>query len=142
MQGEPAFGLGRQLALRCAIGRRVLLHEELRQDHHISGPFTQGGQAQVHDVQSIEQVFAKCAVLHRLDQVTVRGRQDADIDANRFGAAHSVDLALLNGAEQFGLQTSIHFGNFVEEQGSAIGLFELADPSGNRAGEGPFFMAE
>jgi hypothetical protein len=40
------------------------------------------------------------------------------------------------------LQAHIHFRNFVEQQGAAVGFFELADTACDGPGEGPFFVAE
>jgi len=67
---------------------------------------------------------------------------DADVDLDRLGAADAVDLALLDGSEQLGLQAGIHFADFVEQQGTAIGFFELADTPGDGAGKGALLMTE
>ena len=106
------------------------------------GPLAQRGQAQVHDVQAIEQVFAERAVLHRFGEIAVRGGDDADIDLDRLGAADAVDLALLDGAQQFGLQARIHLADFVEQQRAAIGFLELADAARDGAGERALLVAE
>ena len=45
-------------------------------------------------------------------------------------------------AQQFRLQTDVHFGNFVEQQGAAMGCLELAEAAGDGAGKGTFFVAE
>ena len=57
-------------------------------------------------------------------------------------AADAVDLALLQGAQQLGLQAPVHLGDFVEQQRAAVGLLELADAAGDRAGEGALLVAE
>ena len=106
------------------------------------GPFAQGGQAQIDDVEAIEQVLAEGALLDGLGEIAVRGGDDADVDLDRLAAADAVDLAFLDGAQQLGLQAHIHLADFVEQQGAAIGLFELADAAGDGAGEGALFMAE
>src|SRR3546814_14665630 len=36
----------------------------------------------------------------------------------------------------------MHFGDFVEQQGAAVGLLELADAARHRSGEGALFVAE
>jgi hypothetical protein len=54
----------------------------------------------------------------------------------------STDHALLDGAQQFGLQPHIHFGDFVEQQRAAGGLLEFSDSPRNRAGERALLMAE
>ena len=42
-------------------------------------------------------------------------------------AADAVDHALLDGAQQLGLQAHVHLGDFVEQQRAAVGFLELAD---------------
>ena len=46
---------------------------------------------------------------------------------HRLRAADAVDHALLDGAQQLGLQPHVHLGNFVEQQRAAVGFLELAD---------------
>ena len=61
---------------------------------------------------------------------------------HRLAAADAVDLAFLQGAQQLGLKAAVHLGDFVEQQGAAVGLLELADAPRHRAGEGALLMAE
>ncbi len=58
------------------------------------------------------------------------------------GAADAVDLALLDRAQQLGLQPRIHLADFVEQQRAAVGLLELADAPRDGAGEGALLVAE
>src|ERR1043166_2688226 len=46
------------------------------------------------------------------------------------------------GAQQFGLEPRIHFADFIEQQGAAIGFFEFADATRYGARERAFLMAE
>ena len=119
-----------------------LLDEVLGQGQDVARPLAQRRQAQVHDVQAVEQVLAERPVAHGLGQVAVGGGQDADVDLHRLGAADPVDLALLDGAQQLGLQAAVHLADFVEQQGAAVGLLELADAAGHGAGEGALLVAE
>ena len=80
--------------------------------------------------------------LDRFVEVAVGGGDDADIDLDRLGAADAVDLALLDGAQQLGLQADVHLADFVEQQRAAVGFLELADAAGDGAGEGALLMAE
>ena len=139
---QQALGLGRDRAIGHAIGFGIFAREVVGQGADVLGPLAQRGQAQVHDIQAIEQVFAEGAVLDRLGQVAVGGGDDADVHLDRLGAADAVDLALLDGAQQLGLQAGIHLADFVQQQGAAIGFLELADAPGDGAGEGAFLMAE
>jgi hypothetical protein len=60
----------------------------------------------------------------------------------RGGAADPVDHALLERAQELGLEAHIHLGDLVEQQRAAVGLLELADAPGDRAGEGALLVAE
>ena len=53
-----------------------------------------------------------------------------------------VDFTLLHGTQKFGLQPRVHFADFVEQQGAAIGFFEFPHPSGNGARKSAFLMTE
>ena len=79
---------------------------------------------------------------HRVGEIAVRGGDDPDVDRHRPGAADAVDHALLNGAQQLGLQPHVHFGDFVEQQRAAIGLLEFADAARHRAGKRALLVAE
>ena len=57
-------------------------------------------------------------------------------------AADAVNFAFLNGAQQFGLQAQIHFADFVQQQGAAVGILELAHAPRHGAGEGALLVAE
>ena len=57
-------------------------------------------------------------------------------------AADAVDHALLDGAQELGLQPHVHLGDFVEQQRAAGGFLELADAARDRAGEGALLVAE
>ena len=99
-------------------------------------------QPQRHNIEAKIKVFTESSGLDLALHVAVGGGQDADIDAHRPIAAETVDLPLLEGAQQLGLQADIHFADFVEQQRATIRCLKLADPPGDRAGEGAFFVAE
>ena len=127
---------------RHAVGVGVLAHEVLAQDLDVARPLAQRRQVHVDDVEAEIEVLAELAGADLFFQVAVRGRQHADIDLDRLGAADAVDLALLDGAQQLGLEARIHLGDFIEQQGAAAGLLELADAARHGAGEGALFMTE
>ena len=54
----------------------------------------------------------------------------------------ALDFALLQYAQQLGLQAEIHFRDFVQQQSAAVGLFELAGLALNGTSEGALLMAE
>jgi hypothetical protein len=118
------------------------LCEVLGQFEDIGRAFAQGRYLQVHDVEPEQEVLAEGAFAHGVGEVAVRRRDDADIDRHRPCAADAIDDALLDRAQQFGLQPHIHFGDFIEQQRAAGGLLELSDSARNRAGERALLVAE
>jgi len=88
----------------------------------------QGGHADGHAVEAIVQVVAKLLLRHQASQVAIGGRNHAHADANDLLAAHAVELAFLQNAQQLGLRTAVQIAHFVEEYAAAVGQLELAAP--------------
>ena len=112
------------------------------QRQHVVRPLAQRRELQVDDVEAVEEILAERPLLHLVGKVAVGGREDADVDRHRPGAADAVDHALLDGAQQLGLQAHVHLGDLVEQQRAAVGLLELADAARDGAGEGALLVAE
>src|SRR3546814_7143451 len=74
--------------------------------------------------------------------MTVGRADQADVHLHGLAAADPVDLALLHGAQQLRLETRVHLADLVEQQGAAVGFFELADPACDGACKRAFLMAE
>ena len=66
-----------------------------REGANVVGAVRQGGQRQVYHVEAVEKVFTEGATSDFGSEIAVRGRDDADVDRHRLGAAHPVDDALL-----------------------------------------------
>src|SRR5262249_16057199 len=103
---------------------------------------TQGRNLQIDHVQAEQQVLAEFSLTHRVSEIAVRCRDDANIDRHRTIATDAINDALLKRAQQLGLQPHIHLGNLVEQQRAPVRLFKLADTAGERSGEGAFFVSE
>ncbi|MNY00627.1 hypothetical protein D3C86_1331270 [compost metagenome] len=116
--------------------------QTLSQRQNVSGALAQRTPGQRKHRQAIIEVFAKAPRRHFTRQVAVGGRHHANIQRDRFTRPHPLDLALLQHAQQFGLEPQGHFGNFVEQNGAAVGLLELAGLRGNGAGEGALLVPE
>ena len=144
----PGVGLHQRLRLAAerphghAVHLRVLAGEVAGEFEDVGRALAQGRQAQVDDVEAVEQILAEGALLDLLGEVAVRGGQHPDVDLHRAGAADPVDHPLLERAQQLGLEPDVHLGDFVEQQRAAVGLLEAADAAGDRAGEGAFLVAE
>ena len=57
-------------------------------------------------------------------------------------AAEALELALLEHAQQLGLDGRRHLADFVEKQHAAVGLLDAARLGADRAGEGAALVAE
>ena len=92
--------------------------------------------------ETVVEVFAETAVFHRFEQVDVGGGHDPDVGFLHRAAADFEKFAGLEHAEQAGLGGEGKFGDFIEEYGASVGLFEITFAGRDGSGEGPFFVAE
>src|ERR1700691_6103402 len=88
------------------------------------------------------EVAPECALHHGLLQITVGGRQDANVDESRPGAADRANFLFLYGTQQLGLEIDGKCSDFIEEHGSAFGNGRQALRGVGGAGEGTFDVAE
>ena len=89
-----------------------------------------------------EQILAKRARPHRMFQVFVGRRNDADVDRDGDRATDPRDFPLLQHAQQLGLQSGLHVADLVEEDRPLCGAFEGPDFLPRRPGKSPPLMAE
>src|SRR5260370_13099101 len=141
----PAEHLAQQRrddAIRDAVGGGVFLGEMLGQRLDVLRPLAQRRDAKVDDVEAEVEILAEAALADLLLEVAVGGGDQANVDLDRMGTADAVDLALLDGAQQLGLQPRVHLADLVEQEGAAGRLLELADAAGDAAAvEDPFMAA-
>ena len=123
---QPAFGhqhTSNQLALVAALAQRR--------------------QLQLDASQPVIQVFTKSAFAYQRGQIAVTGADQLKIDRMGFLGPQRRHAALVQHAQQAGLQLDRHVGNFVQEQRSTIGLQDLAPAArALRAGKGARAIAE
>ena len=86
----------------------------------------------------VEKVFPESSGGYFAGQVIVGGGDEAKIDRNVPVAANSLNLFGFQYSEQLGLERPGDFADFVEQQGAAMGGFELAFSQTVRAGESAF----
>ena len=77
-------------------------------------------------MQAVKQVFTKTPVTHHLQQIARGGGHHAHVKTHNLVRAQWLNLALLQGPQQLGLQAQRHVADFVQKQGAAIGQLELA----------------
>ena len=69
-------------------------------------------------------------------------RDDAHVDLDRLVAAHALELALLQHAQELDLHLQRQVADLVEEQRAAVGELEAALPPRHGAGERALLVAE
>ena len=94
------------------------------------------------DPQAEIEIFAKPARGDRCFEVLVGGRDDAGFEVLRLQPADPGKLALLEHAQQLGLQLQRQIADLVQEHRALAGGFELAGAPLGRAGEGAALVAE
>ena len=106
------------------------------------GALAQWRKRQIDDVQSEEEVGAEGAGLDRLLQVPVGRRNHPDVDLDRLCAADTVELAVLEEAQQLRLKAGPHVPDLVQKDRPAVGHFHLPALLRGRARKGALLMAE
>ena len=61
-----------------------------------------------------------------LDDVAVGGGDEPDVDAQFLRAADAGERAVLQKAQQLGLQRAAHVGDLIEENRAAVGFLDAA----------------
>ena len=121
----------------------VAAQEETRQLGQVLDAVAQRRHPQRDDVQAVVEVLAERSLLDRLLQVDVGGRNQPEVGLDRVRPADALDLALLDGAQQLGLQLVAQVADLVQEQ-RAAGCASSNLPSCWRMApvNAPFFVAE
>ena len=90
-------------------------------------PLAQRRHAHAHHRQAVVEILAEGAAVHLAHQIAVGGRDHAHVDGDHLRAADAADLALLERAQQLGLQLERQLADLVEEERAAVRLLEAAD---------------
>ena len=96
--------------------RVVAPQEELGQLRHVVDAVAQRRHPDRDDVDPVVEVLAEPPFLDRLLEVDVGRGDQAELGLDRLGAADPLDLALLDRAQQLGLQVEPQVADLVEEQ--------------------------
>ncbi len=93
-------------------------------------------------LQPEKQVLAEPILAHRLTEVAIGGRNQSDIDLQSSAAAQSLEGAILQNPQQFGLQLERQLADLVEKQRAAIGDLEPSALPSHRARVRTFLATE
>ena len=114
----------------------------LRQGGEV-GALAQGGQLHRQAVEAVVQVVPEAPLLGRLQQLAMRGADEAKVHRHGVACAHGRHAAVLQHAQQAGLQGQRHIADFIQEQRAAVGLAQAAQAAFLAGtGEGASHMAE
>ncbi|KAK0330811.1 hypothetical protein LTR94_031359, partial [Friedmanniomyces endolithicus] len=113
-----------------------------RQKRRIARPLGQRRDAHDDLGQSVIQILAEPAVRHHRVDILMRRAYDPRVDRDRLSPADPLDHPLLQETQQLDLQRQRYVADLVQEQGAAVGLFDLARRRLHRAGERALLMPE
>ena len=139
LRGQQRQRIRQQFGLRCATAKRHVLAQRFNQGRNVRTPLAQRWHPKRQHIEPVKQVFAETPFPHQGAQVARRGGDHPRIKRDHFVRAQRLNLALLQGPQQLGLQTQGHVANLVQKQGATVGQFEFAHPPlafgpGERAG--------
>src|SRR6516225_4480117 len=97
---------------------------------------------QVYDVEPVEQVLAELSVTDRVQEIGVGGGDNTNVDVEGSGLAERRDFAVIEEAEQFGLEVEAHLADLVEEQRAAGSATDESELVAVGAGKGAAAVAE
>ena len=101
-----------------------LVDEMARQDQHIVAALAQRRNLDREHRQPEVQILAELTLAHSLFEVAVRRRYDARVDVKRLRTADTLELLLLEGSKDLGLEREWQIADLVEEQRAAMGQLE------------------
>ena len=120
-----------------------MLRSELREQRRdVLPPVAQGRQPHGHPFQPRQQIGAEAAGARRVQQRQLTRDDDADVDRDGTGLAERLHLALLEHAQQLGLQRQRQIRHLVEQQRPGLRAAEDAGARLVGAGERPLPVAE
>ncbi len=90
----------------------------------------------------VVEVLAELAAREGGLEVAVGSRDHANVRVERTVPPQPLELALLQYAQELGLDAGAHLSHLVQEQDAARGLLDRARPGGERPREGPLLVAE
>src|SRR6267378_5638518 len=119
-----------------------LLREVPHQERNIPLAFPQGRNMDRENIQAKEEIGSELLLGYHRFEIAVRRGNQTRIGPKRARTSQSLELSLLQHAEQLGLQFERNFAYFVQENRAAIGHFEAANALGDRSCECASLVSE
>ncbi|MNN13033.1 hypothetical protein D3C81_1260500 [compost metagenome] len=118
------------------------MRKGFEQQRNVFAALAQWRQAQFGDVQAIGEVFAETPGARLFQQVRLGRGDHPQVDGDALVGAEPLQRLFLQHAQQLDLLRQRHALDLVEEQGAAVGMFQLADALALGAGERAALMTE
>src|SRR3989441_1704106 len=112
------------------------------QQWNVLRPVPQGRHPQGHDVEPVEKILAKFAPTDALFQVLIGRRDEPYVDLLGPRPPDRAHLAILDYAQQPGLERERQVSDLVQEHAAAVSQFQQTHLINDSAREGPFDMSE
>ena len=121
---------------------RMFLDEVASEQGDVLTPLPQGRNVQRKDVQPVVQVRPEPVLIdHRL-QVPIGCGDEPDVRPDSAIAADTLELLVLDSAEQLRLEFERHFADLVEKERTSMRQFEASDLLRHRSGERALLVPE
>src|SRR5438552_3380619 len=88
------------------------------------------------NVEPVVEILAELALFDRLLEVAIARGDHTNVDRYLGSATQAPQPLLFQYSQQLGLQLDLHLGDFVEQQGSAVGKLEASFAPPVRSGKG------
>ena len=135
-------GIVGQLRPRDAETRGVGRQEMAREREEIERAVAEWSDGEGRDVEAVVEVLAETPLRHRMLQVRVRRRDEANVHRDRAPRPDAHDLPLLEHAEQLHLRLEREIADLVEEERPAVRSLEPARLARERARERALLVTE
>ena len=116
--------------------------EIVGQGGDVLGPLPQRRDVDGKDVQAVEEILPELSLLHRLQEVPVRGRDEAHVHRDGLESAHPLEALVLDRLEELCLHLPRDLADLVQKERSLVRQLESPRLRRDGAGEGPFLVAE
>src|SRR5208337_653529 len=94
------------------------------------------------DIQPVKQIGTEFLLLHQGTEISIGGGDQTRVRGEGARTPQAFELALLQDAQQFGLELERNLANLIQEDRSPIGQFKAADALRDGAGKGAALMSE
>ena len=99
---------------------------------NIAATLAEWRQGDRKSIKAVVEIGAELTAGDHRFQIAVRGGDDPYVALDGFVASHALEPLVLEHAQDLALHQRRHVADFIEEQGAAVALLELANPPGRR----------